>query len=393
MYTKLAFLSLLRRPLRHGVLFFLIAFASSLPVFILQLTGGLYNGINHAVEPFPILAGAKGSAYQLVLNTVFLKDKPIGNIPYAKVEELRQTGKAAAVYPLAFGDNYRGFRIVGIEEEIFSYQPKKNLPPWLSLKEGRSFQEEGDVVIGSETARLTGLALGDTFKSVHGVAGKGHEHEHPCRVTGILSPAGGPYDSAILTDIQDVWRTHGHNPLIYGKGDVTAILVSPAGYKEAMELLATYQRNRDMQMVFPSQSVISLYSMVGQSREFWQSIILALLAISILVTLLIMYWSGMNRMQEFALLRALGADRKHITGMLLREEALLLFFAASAGWCLAYGATLLTAGIIMHHSSIVMTTAPEPKGLLVIPLMTLIGTAAGIIPAGMIRSRDISRYL
>ena len=97
MYLKLAFLSLWRRPLRQGIVLVLIALATALPVFLLQMTGGLYRGINRAVEPFPVLAGAKGSAYQLVLNTVFLKDRPLENISYETVDKLRKSGKAKAV--------------------------------------------------------------------------------------------------------------------------------------------------------------------------------------------------------------------------------------------------------------------------------------------------------
>ena len=70
---RLAFLSLVRRPLRQFLLFLLIVLTAAVPVFILQVTGGLYEGINRAVSPFPILVGDKGSAYQLVLNTVFLR--------------------------------------------------------------------------------------------------------------------------------------------------------------------------------------------------------------------------------------------------------------------------------------------------------------------------------
>ena len=110
---KLAFYSLFRRPLRQFLLFLLIALSAAVPVFILQVTDGLYEGINHSVRPFPILVGAKGSSYQLVLNTVFLRDRPIGNIPYTEMDKLEDSGKVQAVYPLAFGDNYRGFRIVG----------------------------------------------------------------------------------------------------------------------------------------------------------------------------------------------------------------------------------------------------------------------------------------
>ena len=65
MILRLACLSLLRRPARHALLLLILAAACALPVFLIQMAAGLYNGLNRAVEPFPILAGAKGSPYQL----------------------------------------------------------------------------------------------------------------------------------------------------------------------------------------------------------------------------------------------------------------------------------------------------------------------------------------
>ena len=134
---KLAVLSLIRRPLRYGLLILLTAVACALPVFVIQLAGGLYQGLNRAAAPFPILAGAKGSPYQLVLNTVFLRDRPIGNIPYGEVETLRQSGKATQVLPLAFGDSYRGFRLCGTEAAIFPmWSPEKKHPGWCLPRAG-----------------------------------------------------------------------------------------------------------------------------------------------------------------------------------------------------------------------------------------------------------------
>lgn len=52
---------------------------------------------------------------------------------------------------------------------------------------------------------------------------------------------------------------------------MTALLVVPKGYKEAMQLLSLYQRQKDVQMLFPSQTIISLYAMVGQTKDFWGS--------------------------------------------------------------------------------------------------------------------------
>lgn len=189
---RLAFLSLWRRPLRYGLLVLLTAVACALPVFVVQMAGGLYQGLNRAAAPFPILAGAKGSPYQLVLNTVFLRDRPIGNIP------------------------------------------------------------------------------------------------------------------AILVPLEDIWEAHaGHGAaLVSGqKGEVTAILVRPKGYGQAMALLAAWQRKKGgpSQLLFPAQSLIALYGMVGQSRKFWITLSLGLLGAATLVTLLALYWDGTSRMEEWAL--------------------------------------------------------------------------------------------
>lgn len=419
MILRLACLSLLRRPARHALLLLILAAACALPVFLIQMAAGLYNGLNRAVEPFPILAGAKGSPYQLVINTVFLRDHPIGNISYGEVEKLRQSGKADLVIPLAFGDNYRGFRIAGTEKEIFSYAPNKRSGPWLCVAEGRPFQGSGEAVVGSETAKRAGLRIGDTFRTMHGVtAAPGQEHGE-YRVTGILSPVGGPYDTAVLIPIEDVWSAHRHQPgavrrgglvrksapqkaapaetpaLAEGKGDVTVILVHPKGYKEAMELLSAAQRERsgETQLIFPSQTLIALYSMAGQSREFWQLLAGGLIGAAVLITLLSMYWNGLSRLKEFALLRALGAGSGSIARLLAAEQALLLLTGSAAGWLIGWGGSALAARAVAGRAAVVMTSAPVPESLIPPLAVCLLGMLSGLLPAWLIRKKDISSIL
>lgn len=392
--THLAILSFIRRPLSRLLLLCIIAISTSLPIFLWQTAGGLYEGINRAVTPFPILAGVKGSSYQLVLNTVFFRDRPLGNMTKEQAQALTENPKIKAAYPLAFGDNYRGFPIIGTTKDIFQYQlDQRNPSPWLSVQEGRLMEEEGDVVIGSETARLTGLQLGDTFHSIHGMSEKGHTHahSHPCKVVGILKPLKGPYDTAILTDIHGIWEAHGKEA--EAKKEVTALLVVPKGYKEAMQLLGTYQKNKEVQLVFPSQSIISLYAMVGQTKDFWKMLTLFLIGLSLLVTLLVMYWSTLGRFSEIALLEAMGASKKSIGAFLLTEEICLLLSGTVLGWLLGYGGSLLAAKLIASHAAIVMDTAPNPLGLLLIPAITLIGALSSLLPIWMLHKKNVAEYL
>lgn len=388
---RLAWLSLLRRPLSRLLLLGMIALACALPVFLLQTAGGLYAGINRAVEPFPIIAGSPGSSYQLVLNTVFLRDRSLENLSKEEADAIQSNPKVAAAYPLAFGDQYRGFRLVGVDRRIFSYRLRPAEKPWLTVETGHLPEKDGDVVIGSETARLTGLAPGDTFQSTHGVAGRGRAHHHPYRVVGILSPLKGPYDTAILTDIHDIWEAHGEDAEM--KQEVTALLVVPKGYKDAMLLLSEYQKKREVQMVFPSQSIIALYAMVGQTKEFWKWLTLSMMGLSLLITLLVMYWSTLGRLSEIALLKAMGAGNGDITRFLLTEEITLLFLGSMGGWLLGYGLSWLAAGTVAARAAIVMPTALQPLGLCVIPAITLTGTLASLFPLWLIRRKAVADYL
>ncbi len=398
MMFRLAFLSLWRRPLRYGLLVLLTAVACALPVFVIQLAGGLYQGLNRSAAPFPILAGAKGSPYQLVLNTVFLRDRPIGNIPYGEVENLRQSGKADQVLPLAFGDSFRGFRLCGTEQEIFSYVVPGEHKPWLRTVQGRRFTGTGEAVLGAETARLTGLQVGDVFQSSHGFIAKGKAHPHPYRVVGILAPVQGPYDKAILVPLEDIWEAHaGHgSALVSGqKGEVTAILVRPKGYGQAMQLLAAWQRKKggSSQLLFPAQSLIALYGMVGQSRQFWITLSLGLLGAATLVTLLALYWDGTSRMEEWALLQALGASHRKTQSLLLLEQFLLLLLGSTLGWVLGWGGSLLAAEGIGQQAAVQMSRVPLWQGFLAPVLLLAAGTLGGLVPLWLLRKKDIAPYL
>lgn len=91
--------------------------------------------------------------------------------------------------------------------------------PWLVPVQGRSFVGPGEAVLGADTARLTGLKVGDVFQSSHGFIAKGKAHNHPYRVVGILAPVHGPYDKAILVPLEDIWEAHaGHGDASFHTG-------------------------------------------------------------------------------------------------------------------------------------------------------------------------------
>ena len=347
----------------------------------------------------------------MVINTIFLKDRPIGNVPYSEVDVLRNTGKADLVLPLAFGDSYRGFRICGTEKEIFSYIVPGDKHPWLVPAEGRAFANHGEAVIGFETAKLTGLKIGDTFQSNHGFVEKGHKHNHPYKVVGILQRVDGPYDSSILIPIEDVWEAHSqkakgkaelpddhkHEPdhKLAAKGDVTAILVHPVGYGQAMQLLSQWQRRKQSptQLIFPAQSLISLYAMAGQSKSFWVILSGGLVAAAVLMTLLALYWDGTSRMEEWAILQALGAEPAGVRKLLLLEQFLLLLTGSVLGWAAGWGGSVLAFWGLHQQTAVHLSLVPMWQGAVAPVLLVTIGTLGGALPLWLLRRKDIAPYL
>ena len=69
---------------------------------------------------FDAVLVARGSRLQLVLNAIFHLEASPGNIAAADFEQIRRHPAVKAAIPLAVGDNYRGYRIVGTVESLFT---------------------------------------------------------------------------------------------------------------------------------------------------------------------------------------------------------------------------------------------------------------------------------
>ena len=133
------------------------------------------------------VVGSKGSPTQLVLNTVYHLDVSPGNIPYETYRHLKEKdSRVRMAIPIAVGDHYQGFRIVGTSDSFLTQF--EVLPGEKFQMEGRAFRysEEGlqkilsgghpeeevfEAVVGSSVAERTGLKVGATFIASHGVEG------------------------------------------------------------------------------------------------------------------------------------------------------------------------------------------------------------------------------
>mgnify|MGYP000479543268 CR=1 FL=1 len=57
----------------------------------------------------------------------------------------------------------------GTEKEIFNYVINPQRGKWLQINEGRAFEAPFEAVLGARMAAMTGLKVGDNFKTSHGM--------------------------------------------------------------------------------------------------------------------------------------------------------------------------------------------------------------------------------
>ncbi|MDR2051689.1 MAG: ABC transporter permease [Deltaproteobacteria bacterium] len=308
-----------------------VAFSSGLAVALFLLAQGLRLGVIRAVEPFELIVGARGSPYQLVLNTVFLQDAPVGNLSRDFLERLSQDSRIRLAVPLALGDFYRGLPVIGTAGNILEIRPSPASPLWLRPARGRWWEKDFEAVLGAGAAGESGLEIGDIFRTAHGTSlgaawGGAQGHERDFRVVGVAEPVHGPYDRAIFVSLESIWEEHaGH------AGEVTAILAYPASYTAAYSLDVSLRRDAQGQLIFPAQTAIRLFALLGRGEEFLSVIVFAVAACALLTTLLILYWSAATRGKERALLHALGVPRGDLVFLSWLEGALTLLAGALAG--------------------------------------------------------------
>jgi putative ABC transport system permease protein len=179
--SGLAFAYARRRPLATTLVVALAAIGIAIATLTLIVSSEIDGRLARDARGIDLVVGAKGSPLQLVLAGVYHADVPPGNIPLAAVEELARDPRVREVIPMAMGDSFRGFRIVGTVPAFVAHYAAR-------LHAGGLWAAPLEAVLGSETAQGTGLAVGSSFAGSHGLAEGGGEHgDRAYRVVGVLA--------------------------------------------------------------------------------------------------------------------------------------------------------------------------------------------------------------
>ncbi|MEM6817284.1 MAG: ABC transporter permease [Pseudomonadota bacterium] len=208
-WLRLAIANLNVSRLTSIVNILLMALGTASIVALLLVGAQFSDTMSRDAKGIDLVIGAKGSPLQLVLATVYHADAPTGNIPLEAATRWGEDRRVAEAIPLALGDSFRGYRIVGTTPAYADiYDARISAGDW--------WDAPLEAVVGSAAAATSGLSVGTTFESAHGLGEGGHEHEmEPYRVVGVLEPTGSVLDRLILTSVESVWllhdEEHGHD--------------------------------------------------------------------------------------------------------------------------------------------------------------------------------------
>ena len=378
---------------------FSIALATAMILTLTSLQFQAVRVFSNQTGGFDAVLGARGSALQLVLCTLYQLENSPGNLAWQDYLSIQKDSSVRTAVPIALGDNYLGYRIVGTLPQYFA--------AWgngLRFQQGTEFQNEGEAVLGSWVAQQSGLKVGDSFHPSHGLQVEaGSEHSEQFRVVGLLQPTNTPQDRVILIPLEGIYRMSGH--VLRGQGqeyrpqageaipegakELSGVLLKLTSPQAGMQLDQRINREgKSATLAWPVARVVyELFSKLGWLLSLMQ-------LTTVLVLVLVVAGASVTaslcntlheRRREFAILRALGARRWFVAGV-VTVEALWLTLVGTA-WGFVLHALIMGAvtAWLRARTGIQFHPLALHPGLIVVPCGTLLlGLLSGLLPSWLV---------
>lgn len=416
---KLVWSYLKARPLNTAINIILLSLGIAMITVLLLFNKQLEQKITDNAKGIDLVVGAKGSPLQLILCNIFHIDFPTGNIKLAEAEKLARNRLIKKTIPLALGDSYQSYRIIGTNQDYAALYHAE-------LEQGDWFSHPLEVTIGASVAALGGLKTGDHFASAHGLTVDGHAHnEHEYVVKGIMKPTYSVMDNLILTQVESVWlmheehveetdtvhhdegeHVHDHeavenpSPLVpsIARGDstkeLTALLIQYRSPMAAIQFPRMVNAQSSMQAASPAFETARLFSILGVGIDVLMVFAYALIVISGLSIFIALYNSLKERRYDMAIMRSMGATRSKLFISILLEGSLLTLLGSLTGLLMGHGVLLLLSTMVLAMQKAGMSGFTfYAEEWIILGGSLLLGILCAIIPAIQAYRTEISKVL
>jgi putative ABC transport system permease protein len=399
------------RPLNTALNIFLLGLGVAVATILLISNRQLQENITSNSRGIDLVVGAKGSPLQLILCNIFHVDFPTGNIRLNEAERVSKNRLVRESIPMALGDSYMGYRIVGTTR---AYGALYDANP----AEGAWWNKSMEVALGSAVSQKLRLPLGAHFTSSHGLTQKGHAHEEqPFVVKGILAETNSVLDNLILTSIESIWQVHDlyhpgeglqvipanstiASPLVpsVAAGDstkeITSLLIRYRSAMGAVQLPRWVNSESSLQAASPAFETARLFSILGVGVDIIRGFATVLIFISGLSIFIALYNSLKERKYDLAIMRSMGASKSKIFFSVLLEGAALTFFGTLFGLALAHIALFsLPYFLDGAQKSGITGLIFYPEEGIILAGSLLLGILCATLPALQAYRTDISKVL
>lgn len=398
--VTLAWRALRHTPLASALNLLLLAIGIAMMTFIVVVSTQLEENAERDAQGIDLVVGAKGSPLQLILSSVYHADIPTGNIPEGTLAALAAQPLVKAAIPLALGDNFHGFRIVGSNAALIQHYGAQ-------LAQGQLFAQPMQAVFGARAARDTGATVGASFAGSHGLAAGGEVHDHaPYTVTGILKPTGSVLDRLIITPVASVWKVHETDPdelpakasalsmAAAPERELTAVLVQYATPLAAVSLPRWVNSQARLQAAQPAFEAARLFSLLGAGIDVLRAIAAGVLLVAALSLFVALYGALEQRKTDLAILRTLGATPAKLLRLLLAQGLLLALAGAAIGAVLGHVGVALLQSSMDSGQAMHLQAWHFAAGEAWLPVVAIaVGLLAAALPAARAYRTDIAATL
>jgi putative ABC transport system permease protein len=399
----MAVLQIVYKSLRHHLVSTLVSATA------IALAGGLLIAVwvvqkeaNHAFTGvtggFDAVLGARSSKLQLVLNSIFHLEESPGNIAAADVEAIAKNPAVEVAVPIAVGDNFKGYRLVGVPLDLLlqvEFAPGRR---YTIAAPGKPFSDGAhEAVVGSFVARELGLKPGSTFHPFHGLNfDESKQHAETYTVTGIFAPTGTPADRVIWIPLAGLQRMSGHDPRTATDASAVLLKLKASNAMAGFQLDMLYnKRGNKLTFAWPIGAILAkLFDKIA-----WFDRILAFISYLVVVvataSILASIYNSMNeRRREIAILRALGAGRATVFSAIVVEAGAIGAIGMALGFVIYAAIVLVASAIIRVQTGVVIDPLKFHLVMVLAPLgIIALAALVGVFPAIKAYRTDVASGL
>lgn len=350
-----------------------VALVALLPIAVNLLVRTHGEALLARARSTPLVAGAKGSRYDLVLNALYFEGRVPDLTNLREVEEVERDGLARAI-PLLARRTARGRPLVGVPVDYFEFRglapASGTLPLFL-----------GECVLGSAAASQIGAGPGDkVLTDTENVYDLTLAHPLVLRVAGVLRESGTADDGAVFVDLKTAWIVegigHGHGgadtrpeneviarspegvtlaPSVFEHTEITpenagtfhfhgpaegfpltALIVLPRDARAATQLKGRYRVSPTGQVLVPEEVVVEILGFVLKVKRFFDANVLLVTVATGMFLVLIVLLTLRVRAREIETLARLGCARGTVAALLATELVITLGAGLLAGAAAAF---------------------------------------------------------